>query len=203
MKARYKAALALLLVLPIAILVAAGQQTPTAQAQLPQLHLDLVGATSIEIPADCSTWKELYPAYQTVYHQDGYEDNGDGLISACDYIVLNGARWHVTWAGPTYFTTCLHNNQHYLEPTVELPGDDPTCETWQEVYPTYQPFHIDDWYDGNGNNVVDPCDVVVLLSINEYLHIDSIGVDIIVEPDPTSTEETTWGTVKKLFGNGF
>jgi hypothetical protein len=203
MKLRYKIAVGAILIVPVALLiVAAGRQTPAVQAQLPQLHLDLVGAVSDVVPPDCSVWQELFPSYPLPHHQDGYEDNGDGVISPCDYIILDGVRYHVTWTGPTYFTTCLHNNQHYLEPTAPQTGEDPTCEIWQQVYPTFTQYHIDDWYDGNTNGLLDVCDIAVVLEINEYLHIDSIGVDIIVEPVPTATEESTWGTVKKLFGGG-
>jgi hypothetical protein len=201
MRCRHQNALAWLLVVPVALCLAAGG----AQAQV-QMHLDLqvmpTKTLDNAIPPNCSMWNELYPVYGGVHHQDAYEDDGDGFISACDYIILDGSRWHIIWVGPTYFTTCGHGNQHYLEPTVEQTGENPVCETWTQVYPEYGlSWHIDDWMDGNANGLLDVCDIVVIPG--EYLHIDRIGLNIIVEQATTAVEPSTWGRVKSLFNTLF
>lgn len=200
MKLRTTIGLAGLILVPLALFwaVGAGDQ---ARAQLPQMHLDLPGAVSDAIPETCTNWNELYPAYGAPHHQDGYEDNGDNVISPCDYIILDGLRWHIVWVGPTYFMSCGVLNGAF-EPTVEQAGTDPTCEVWHQVWPDFcQASHVDDWID-NGDGVLSVCDVV-LLPETGYWHIDEIGLDIIVEPSPTSTEDASWGAVKKLFGGVF
>jgi hypothetical protein len=202
MKARYCIALAALVAAPLALFLAAGHEPATVRAQVPQMHLDMRLGGELrdnEVPPECTTWHEMYPVYCTPHHQTGYEDNGDGVISPCDFIWLDGARWHVIWSGPTYFCTGTTGDLRCLEPLAPQPGGDPTCETWQQVYPVYEQYHIDGWQD-NGNGVLDDCDVVTVLGINENLHIDSIGVDIIVVPGPTATEQSSWSKVKKLFG---
>jgi len=198
---RHRGALPLLGMALAALVLAAG----VAHGQV-RMHLDLEvmpnKTLDNTIPPDCSIWHELYPVYCTAHHQDSYEDNGDGLITPCDYIVLDGSRWHIIWVGPTYFTTCGHGNQHYLEPTVEQTGENPVCETWMQVYPEYGlSWHIDEWMDGNANGLLDVCDIVVIPG--EYLHIDRIGLNIIVEQATTAAEPSTWGRVKGLFNSLF
>ena len=53
------------------------------------------------MPPPGSHWRELFPNPGTD-HQDVYVDNGDGVLSACDLIKLNGLDFHITWVGPTY-----------------------------------------------------------------------------------------------------
>ncbi|NNF08249.1 MAG: hypothetical protein HKN21_15910, partial [Candidatus Eisenbacteria bacterium] len=67
----------------------------------------ILDMASLPAPPDCSTWHELYPAYCANSHQDSYMDNGDGCLSACDEIVLDGVTYHITWVGPTYYMTCF------------------------------------------------------------------------------------------------
>ncbi len=186
-----------------------------------QIYLDLVpqskgtlpGLLVGGVPPNGSAWHELYPAYCGTYTQTGYIDNGDGVISACDGISLNGVPYHITWAGPTYFVTCSTSpggpplREVVYEPVQPNPTGNPICEVWHEVHPNFcREIHIDSWLD-NGNGVLDVCDIVDVQNDPSlppgqvaYYHIDRIGCNIIIEPVETPAEPSTWSKIKSLFG---
>ncbi len=198
MRRTFPFALALVIAVSVAAYLAVDRSAPPALADVPDMHLDFTGdVKGLMLPANCSSWHELYPNYCVSHHQTGYEDNGDGVVSPCDYIVLDGIRYHVTWVGPTYFT----DDGHVYEPEGDPTGS-PVCQFWHWVYPVYcMSVHIEGWTDANGNEVVDACDMVQIGG--QWVHIASVGLDITVTPGPTATEQTTWGQVKKLFGDWF
>jgi len=184
----------ILAVLGLLILLPAG-----AFAQDKVLELDLLPGGPEPIPPDCSTWHELWPSFCASSHQDSLEDNGDGLLTACDYIYLDGQRFHVDWVGPTYYLNC----DILIEPSDYQEGD-PICQTWIEVTPNYGAlWHVDDWVD-NGDGVVSVCDDIIISggASGEVLtcHIDDIRTNIRVTGDPTATEESSWSQFKSLFG---
>lgn len=150
------------------------------------------------IPPDCSGWHELWPSFCAMAHQDSLEDNGDGLLSACDYIYLDGSRYHVDWVGPTYWLDC----ELIVEPTDFQEGD-PTCQMWVEVWPDYgQQWHVDSWQD-NGNGVVDACDVIIVTGpggTGLICHINEVRTNIRVTGDPTAAEDQSWSWIKTLYG---
>jgi len=155
-----------------------------------QYYMEYQGGPTLQ-PANCSTWHELYPAFCIPHHQDGFEDNGDGVLSACDYIVLDGVRYHVDWVGPTYELA----GPSYWEP-IE-PGPNVICQTWHQVYPQYcATGHVDDWNDPNGNGEVDTCDTVWINGIP--YHVENVRVDIQITPT-SPVETTSWGRLKSLF----
>jgi len=167
-----------------------------------QVHLELMDVPRDPIPPDGSVWHELWPAFCTNYTQDAFDDNSDGVISACDGIRLVDDAgvlhdWHITWVGPTYYIVNPSNPEDfgYLEPTEPQSGGDPTCEIWVEVFPNNgNQWHIDGW-DDNGNGVLDECDFVMLAG--ETYHIEAIGLNITVEPgEPVDNESRTWGQLK-------
>jgi hypothetical protein len=160
------------------------------------------------IPGNCSTWHELYPAFCAPHHQDDYDDaDGDGEVSVCDTIKLNGIDYHVVWVGPTYHTTC---SDQPGGPPLETaifdvqnlnPEGNPICEIWHEVYPEFcHTIHIDSWID-NGDGVLSVCDIVDTNTPEgtRFYHIDQITLDIIVEPGTVSVEKSTWGKIKNFF----
>ena len=75
----------------------------SAERPLELWHFELVPVQGERldgsVPNDCSTWHELWPTYCIMHHQDSYEDDGDGLISPCDYFTLDGVRYHIDWVG--------------------------------------------------------------------------------------------------------
>jgi hypothetical protein len=189
------------------------------------LHLDLEEGVPTDpgvfgttagpaIPPDCSTWHEIYPNNCAPHHQDGYGDSdGDGMISPCDYITLNGKRYHITWVGPTYWVTCYPPfggppvSGFAAEPTQTDPtSESPVCEVWHWIWPPTrycQESHIDSWEDDNGDQKFNECDRVNIFELGPgypptYYHIDRIGTDIIVDPG-TQAKESTWGFLKDLF----
>lgn len=170
-----------------------------------QMYLDLEipgGPKSAAVPGNCSGWHELWPAFCAPHHQDDYYDNGDGDVSACDYIKLDGRWYHIVWSGPTYYLSCA-TGQSALEPTDPGTGGDPTCEIWQEVHPNHgAQFHVDGWQD-NGDGVLSACDYVMIAG--QVCHIDRIGLNITVVPGdpPTPTRQSTWGKIKGFFGSAF
>ncbi|MBM3319885.1 MAG: hypothetical protein FJY73_04340 [Candidatus Eisenbacteria bacterium] len=192
----------LVLVLPAVLLLAFGREAPPVRADQVELHLELVpepGKTTQGIPGNCTTWHEIYPAYCTPHHQSGYEDNGDGEVSPCDIIELNGIRYHIIWAGPTYWLNCS-GFETALEPIDPRPGN-PTCEIWHTIYPPSQycqESHVDNWQD-NGDGVVSACDYVWISG--HPCHIVDVRLNITVVPDGggTATEQGSWGKVKGLF----
>jgi hypothetical protein len=121
------------------------------------------------------------------------------MISPCDFIWLDGCRWHIIWVGPTYFLSS-GGGDSVFEPVGD-PVTNPVCQDWHQLYPEYCiTYHVDGWND-NGDGIINECDVIIMAG--QEWHIDQVGLDIIVEPGQTGTEETSWGKVKKLFGGIF
>lgn len=185
----------------------------TAAAVVTEMNLTLetgpqpmFGATATNaVPGNCSVWHELYPNYCAPHHQTNYEDNGDGVVSVCDFIYLDGVCFHIDWVGPTYYMTRLTpapQVQGAAEPVTTNSGEDPVCETWHWVWPNYcDEFHVDSWYD-NGNHILDPCDEidhVLQTGVTEVWHIDRIALNIKVSLGPTESRPSTWGRLKTLY----
>ncbi len=104
----------------------------------------------------CTNWTEIWPVYLGVtggpYHIVYWEDNGDGVISYCDYIVFADFP-EVLWHVEEYASDLVLN---------EKVGD-PTCTIWHELYPDccVNDYHIIHWKD-NCDDVLSPCDYVTL-----------------------------------------
>ncbi len=181
----------------------AGQPGDTLYLDLEEPGLRVPG-----IPPNCATWHELYPAFCVPHHQDSYDDaDGNGELSPCDNIVLNGVNYHITWVGPTYHVTCSQSpggpplGTAIFDSQNPNPEGNPLCEIWHEVWPEFcREIHIDSWID-NGNGYLDECDYVDTNTPEGpiYYHIDKITCDIIVEPGPVSIEDSTWGKIKSFF----
>lgn len=165
----------------------------------PAAYLELVETQRAPIPSNCSAWRELYPAYGTQYHQDWYIDNdGDGEISVCDYIQLNGQYHHVEWAGPTYYLSCGGVNTVW-EPYAASVVANPVCQLWHRIVP-WDPasVHVTGFEDANQDGMVSPCDFVVLGG--QSCHIDDIRLNMTVRSgEPVSGDVETWGSVKSRY----
>jgi hypothetical protein len=187
----------------VAVVVAVAAACAPAAGQ--SIHLELVGVpgrADVPVPPVCESWHELYPNYCVVHHQDDYDDSGDGFISPCDRIVLDGETCHIDWVGPTYHLlgTPGGRDEMYLEPQDGAWSRNPVCETWHEVYPAFcTDRHVDGWED-NGDGVLSPCDVVFVGG--RPWHLESVGVNIIVTPE-SPVQQGTWGRIKQLFGTLF
>lgn len=40
----------------------------------------------------CQIWEEIWPNFGKQYHVDGWEDNGNGIVDACDIVFLSDGR---------------------------------------------------------------------------------------------------------------
>lgn len=166
-----------------------------------QVHLELVEPLRQDIPPDGSAWHELAPNFCDIQTQGGYEDNGDGHVSVCDFITLGGTRQHITWVGPTYhLIEHTSGAEWYAEPMDPYTGEDPFCEIWFEVHPDYgSEWHVEGWQD-NGDGIVSECDNVLIRGI--WWHIYEVNLNITVEPG-SPVEQTTWGKIKTFFRRVF
>jgi hypothetical protein len=196
------AALVLVLVGPVV-----AQNAPT--------HLDYVeqGPAKQTIPPDGTMWHELVPVFCQQWQQTAYLDNGDGMISICDWMNLTDPNtgavngFHIEWVGPTYWLdangdgTWDPDNDEIYEPT--LPYDDviEVCDMWEMIYPIQEPdWHVTAWEDTDQNGVPNACDWVWLGAIG--FHIIDVTVNVRVGPpgDPVVIEQSTWGQIKDLYG---
>ena len=90
-------------------------------------------------PPDGSDWHTLHPpaALCTVGDQTGHDDvDGDGNMSFCDNIQIDGVWKHIEWVGPTIRVRSLEPGRQdlkYIEP-VEPQGRQ---YVYHEVSPTY------------------------------------------------------------------
>jgi hypothetical protein len=89
-------------------------------------------------PPDGSTWHTLHPpdAYCTNGVQTDHDDvDGDGNMSFCDNIQIDGAWKHIEWCGPTFTLVYMGGGRQnkYVEP---IEGDGRQF-TYHEVHPTY------------------------------------------------------------------
>jgi hypothetical protein len=153
------------------------------------------------IPPDCSSWHELYPTFCAPHHQSGYVDNGDGVVSPCDFIYIDGVCCHIQWVGPTYYLSPVSGSGRspILEPRTTNPGETPVCETWHEIYPDYcSQWHVVAWDDAHQNGQLDVCDVIQL-SDGGWYHIDRIALNITVAYGVTGTQKKSLGQIKKLY----
>jgi hypothetical protein len=160
-----------------------------------QLYLEFAGSPIRDnVPVDCSEWHELWPNFCVIHHQDAYQDNGDGAVSVCDVITLNGTRYHIDWVGPTYELENVSTSERsWWEPTGH-PIDDP----WHQVAPLYcVTMPVIEWLDENWDGELSECDLVFIGGA--WHHIAAINLDITVTEEPSPTNHETWSAIKSLF----
>ena len=180
-----------------------------------QEHYELVGSPfsrNEPWPPDGAEWHGLAPVgiFCTSAIQEGHEDNGNGIIDACDHITLNGTRYHITWAGPTYHLMAIGGetppwSDGGAEPEDPVSGENPTCENWHWIYPEEaycQVSHVDDWEDsGVEPGLLDACDNVYIGGT--WWHIVEVSWNIEVVEDPSPITPSTWGKIKDFFSGMF
>lgn len=207
----YRVAALLFLIVAIPSFFLFHSSAPPASAAVGDLYLELVpspgapgvlsfGVAGPAIPPTGSPWHELYPVFCTVHPQEAYGDNGDGVISVCDGIMLGGIVYHIDWVGPTYHLLAVGTAADtWWEPVDPNHNPaNPVCESWQEVHPELGVLHhVDEWEDSNGSGVVDVCDLIMSGGI--VYHVEEVNVNIRVTPGGTPTEPSTWGRIKSHF----
>lgn len=149
-------------------------------------------------------WHELYPeCCVNDYHIEGWEDNGDKLLSPCDNVTMmlmpDGLleEYHVEevtlalnltildWTGPV-----PPGDRIYVEFTggyewMYYAKIYPLDTEWHEVCPEFcEFFYLTDWKD-NCNGVLSYCDLIVMYNpqLDQYLwcHIADVAIDITVK----------------------
>ncbi len=208
------------IVIPVVVLAGVFLVVSTHRATtnpIAQMYLELqaapgapgvfgVNSVGPAIPGTCTTWHELYPNFCVDHHQVAFGDNGDGVLSVCDCIQLDNMYLHVDWVGPTYVLEEVQTGgQTWWEPDqdpVHDPGN-PICEMWHQVAPVFCGLgHVDDWLDENGDQVVSPCDILIIDGIT--YHVFDVALNIQVSDSvPTPNEKSTWGKIKQVFGRIF
>ncbi len=172
-----------------------------------QTYLELGSApVRDDIPDDGSDWHELYPAFCTTHIQASYEDNGDDIVSVCDYINMeDGTRYHIDWVGPTYLLVDIETTDRiFCEPTEE-PGANPIGETWHEVAPVFcNEWEVYDWEDGDLSGDLSECDLIQFGGPEDpWFHVEEIRLDITVTEVPSPAEMSTWSRIKAFLGDLF
>ena len=151
-------------------------------------------------PPDGVTWHTLHPpeAYCTNVVQTGHDDvDGDGNMSFCDNIQIDGAWKHIEWCGPTFTLVYIGGGRQdkYVEP-IESNGRQ---FTYHEVYPTY-------------------CNIITTTTPIEYVcqyvwiedppedvgewHVEAINTNIRTNGG-SPVDDSTWGKIKSFFSNLF
>ena len=152
-----------------------------------EVTVDIILNEKITDPV-CTWWHELYPEYCNEYHITGWEDNGDGLLSPCDWVDLEplGTGYHVENVTITLNVTLVgepgvYYYFEYIGPFESMyqVKTDPVCTDWMIVWPEYgMILHCDDWID-NCNGVLDYCDLIMLGG--EWCHVEEVAIDIVVK----------------------
>jgi hypothetical protein len=185
-------------------------------AQPSPTHLDVqISPTKdLTIPPNHSLWHELAPTFCRMHEQRGYLDNGDGIISICDWFNLKDpdtgiiSGFHIEWVGPTFWLDVdgdgifdpafdavyePHNYSDFAFDELPLPGD-----AWDEIYPIMEPVTVVEYQD-NGNGIPDFCDYVDVGT--GLLHVLDVTTNVRVSPPgpPVASGSTTWGRIKSIY----
>ena len=177
-----------------------------------ELAIDIILTEKISDPV-CTYWHEIYPEYCQEWHITDWEDNGDGLLTPCDYIDMelqpDGPieKYHVENATITLLVS-NGTTTMYIELKIgDAPIEDalaclsnPWFTYWHEIYPVFcREYEFTDWND-NCNGVLDYCDWIYLVPTNypgeaQWWHIEEVSYDIFVKKlvhDVAVTDVYSW-----------
>jgi len=166
-----------------------------------QMYLELgIAPIRFDIPPNGSEWHELHPNFCVVHPQEGYIDNGDGVVSVCDNIVIGGIIYHIDWAGPTYYMVDVSNGEPwFVEPEDPQTSGDPTGEMWHVVAgPEFCTMYPVDGWEDNGDGEVSGCDIVIVAG--RTWHIEEVRLDITITEAGSPVQASTWSKLKSFFG---
>jgi hypothetical protein len=192
-------------------MVALGVSAVCGSAQAQTMHLDSAWDPYLAMPTPVGPWRELWPAPSTMWECIDWIDNGNGHVDYGDYLKLQDQTWwHVDMITFTVFIDETVPPRPEGPPVLDWLGPYPVdiCPcfpvgTWLEVHPLYSTqFDGMDWID-NGNEIVDFCDVLVLLDTvhgGQYdMHVAETGTDLEVRrqdpPCPCDCAEPNDGLV--------
>lgn len=152
-------------------------------------------------PLDGSDWHALHPPdiFCTNFEQTGHDDvDGDGNISFCDNIQLEGVWKHIEWIGPTIRIRSLTPGREdlvYIEP---IEGPDRQYQ-YHEISPTYCNIFQ------TTTPIEYVCQEVWVESPPEdvgWWHVEAIETNIRTNGG-TPVEPGTWSKIKSFFRDLF
>jgi hypothetical protein len=132
----------------------------------------------------CTIWHEVYPVFSKKYHLSDWNDNGDGMISPCDYIIMTDletetrAKYHVVNVATDIIVTRK-----------------PVCTQWHEIYPHFceHDYHLSSWIDTNHDHRLSPCDIIDITDKETgevtWWHVRWITITIVVTEKITPSPE--------------
>ena len=171
------------------------------------------GPPETTIPPTGSVWHTLLPDadFCSEHIQETYEDNGDGEVSAGDYITLTGERFLVA-------RRCFLYHLHALEGNPS-PAPDVVAESENPLFIpvfcvvnhiTIPPLMYCAWLhyaiheDKNGNGIVDVGDELVTdedLPGDWRIENITLGIEIVPETGVGDEEQpSTWSRIKRFLG---
>jgi len=143
-------------------------------------------------------WEELWPAPGRTYHLSSWLDNGDGYLSESDIIDLSDATgvnyYHVDLVTITIWLTSKDTGGHSIAdfhggPDLQQTMYNPVSSYWDWIPPGSGNFHLSSWQD-NGDGYLSPSDQIDITDLQTgkvtYWHIDRIGTDLVISPEPSS-----------------
>ncbi len=151
-------------------------------------------------PPDGSGWHTLYPPadYCTNVTQTNHDDvDGDGNMSFCDNIQMDGVWKHIEWVGPTF--------------TIFRPGArepmlvEPIAGSRQNQYHIIFPPEAFCVIIHTDQPIVEVCQYIVILEPPEFAgewHVEEIDTNIHTNGG-SPVEPSTWSKIKSFFGNLF
>ena len=171
------------------------------------------GPPETTIPPTGSVWRTLLPDadFCSEFVQETYEDNGDGEVSAGDYITLTGERFLVARRCFLYYLHSLdepppRETDVVIENDERLPAD-VWCWISHMVYPAgaYCAYvHHTLYTDKNANGIVDVGDELETdedYAGNWSIENITLGIEIVPETGVDDEEQpSTWSRIKRFLG---
>jgi len=182
----------------------------------PRQYLDGEAFNPYEAVEDpTGPWHEIWPRYCMPRNGTGWVDNGDGILSVCDYLQLEDNTSEAQWHHVLYvtFTMLLDEGdpvppeeQWYFDwvgpPLAEWP--DFPLGPWKEVHPVLgRAWECVFWEDTDGSGQVDFCDWLSFIGPNGETvdrHVASIATDleVVAELPPCFADVNDDGVVDVL-----
>jgi hypothetical protein len=141
-------------------------------------------------------WHELWPIFCRQYHLSSWEDNGDGVLSRCDWIDMyqkpdGEAEWyHVE---NVTITLLLTHNETGEPKYIDFEGgynvsvlEKPVGTRWHEIRPAFcREYQLSSWNDtSNVTGEIDFCDTIELTDKAteevSWWHVEDVATDIVV-----------------------
>jgi hypothetical protein len=175
------------------------------------------GSSSLpwSIPANGTRWERYTPGPWASLVQEAYTDNGDGVMSAGDEVVLDGTQYPITRVGPAAYCkgsvfNAVVDEEIYLGYFVLLPPSGFVPEMWSGPWSVYslegQPYDwpIENcyWVDLDEDGILSAGDRLGEIEWTTYrvftIELVTVAAQV-ADFGAVSVEPTTWGRIKTLY----